>query len=166
MADNKAADKEVEDEEAVGDEAVSENDTAQQEDEGDVSDVSASADSSSDENEIRGNSSDTKLRECVTQLIQVDNCEAICLEGKADKLEGFLCSVSQMTPSEKKRSIMTSLAASTEAEVVEHRRGYGIRDKLPYIPPLVGKATTDMSLALPVAMNTVPTSRAPTVSTR
>ncbi|TYZ63857.1 hypothetical protein PybrP1_002327, partial [[Pythium] brassicae (nom. inval.)] len=95
--------------------------------------------SDEDESEIRIDSSDNELRDRVTQLIQADGCEARCLEGKADKPEAFICSISQMAPREKKTSIMTWLAVPTEAEVMERRRRYGICNKSPYILPLVGK---------------------------
>ncbi|RLN89292.1 hypothetical protein BBJ28_00024605 [Nothophytophthora sp. Chile5] len=43
---------------------------------------------------------DDDLRAKVTRLIQEDPCEKRCLEGKADQLEKFLCSLSQMTAGE------------------------------------------------------------------
>ncbi|KAG2897257.1 hypothetical protein PC119_g17503 [Phytophthora cactorum] len=54
--------------------------------------------------------SDDQLREEVTSLIQRDNCEERCLQGKAAELYNFSCSLSHMSSREKKQSVMTALA--------------------------------------------------------
>uniref|UniRef100_H3H4Y9 DUF7869 domain-containing protein n=1 Tax=Phytophthora ramorum TaxID=164328 RepID=H3H4Y9_PHYRM len=81
---------------------------------------------------------DCDLTSEVTRLIREDVCTKRCLEGKAAKLEQFLCSLSQMTGGERKQSIMTALAVLKETDTVQRHRGTGVRDQYHYYLPLVG----------------------------
>uniref|UniRef100_H3H7Q0 DUF7869 domain-containing protein n=1 Tax=Phytophthora ramorum TaxID=164328 RepID=H3H7Q0_PHYRM len=81
---------------------------------------------------------DCDLTSEVTRLIREDVCKKRCLEGKAAKLEQFLCSLSQMTGGERKQSIMTALEVLKETDTVQRHRGTGVRDKYHCYLPLVG----------------------------
>ncbi|KAG2857645.1 hypothetical protein PC118_g14549 [Phytophthora cactorum] len=71
--------------------------------------------------------SDDQLREEVTILIQRDNCEERCLQGKAAELENFSRSLSHISSREKKQSVMTALAMLMKMDTAVRRRGTGER---------------------------------------
>ncbi|OWZ07706.1 hypothetical protein PHMEG_00019863 [Phytophthora megakarya] len=79
------------------------------------------------------------LRDAVTRLIGEDTCDKKCLEGKAKELEQFLCSLSQMSSSEKKHSIMTTLAVLKKTDTVIRHRDHGLREQFNYYLPLKGR---------------------------
>ncbi|KAG2887989.1 hypothetical protein PC114_g18574 [Phytophthora cactorum] len=83
--------------------------------------------------------SDDQLREEVTSLIQRDNCEERCLQGKAAELYNFSCSLSHMSSREKKQSVMTALAMRMKMDTAVRRRGTGERLVFSYYLPLVGR---------------------------
>ncbi|KAG3016599.1 hypothetical protein PC121_g17454 [Phytophthora cactorum] len=76
--------------------------------------------------------SDGQLREEVTSLIQRDNCEERCLQGKAAELENFSRSLSHMSSREKKQSVMTALAMLMKMDTAVRRRGTGERPVFSY----------------------------------
>lgn len=81
---------------------------------------------------------DGDLRSKVSRLIQEDACKKKCLEGKTSQLEQFLCSLSQMSSSERKQNILTALAVLKETDTVQRHRGYGLREQFHYYLLLVG----------------------------
>eukprot|EP00644_Phytophthora_capsici_P005104 jgi/Phyca11/96482/e_gw1.1.456.1 len=81
---------------------------------------------------------DHDLQHAVSSIIQTDECDNRCVEGKAKELESLLCSVSTMNREEKQISIYTLLGTLMQVPV-DRARGYGLRDKFNYYLPFVGK---------------------------
>ncbi|OWY95453.1 LOW QUALITY PROTEIN: hypothetical protein PHMEG_00034537, partial [Phytophthora megakarya] len=92
---------------------------------------------SMEETSIILNSED--LRDAVTRLIGEDTCDKKCLEGKTKELEQFLYSLSQVSSSEKKQSIMITLAVLKKTDTDLRHRDHGLREQFNYYLPLIGR---------------------------
>ncbi|DBA05419.1 TPA: hypothetical protein N0F65_007581 [Lagenidium giganteum] len=83
--------------------------------------------------------SDPDVKDNVTELIRCDPCASKCLQGKAGALEHLLCSVSQMTHSEKATNLLILIAVLMKTETAERRRGHGVREKFHYYLLFLGR---------------------------
>ncbi|POM74306.1 LOW QUALITY PROTEIN: Hypothetical protein PHPALM_8764 [Phytophthora palmivora] len=100
-----------------------------------LSDNVESGEEATMETSINLNSDD--LQEKIASLIEADPCTSKCVKGKEAAIGGFLCSLSQMSSSERKQSILTALAVLKEADTVVRHRGSGLREQFNYYLPLV-----------------------------
>ncbi|EGZ29438.1 hypothetical protein PHYSODRAFT_375757, partial [Phytophthora sojae] len=122
------------------DEDWSEKEMSAEEDDEDERLTGESVESASeDEEDISINLIEVDLRQKVAALIQADACERRCLEGTAREIKWLVCSLSQMTRSERVTSIYTMLALLMQTDTVERRRGGGAREKFHYYLPFIGQ---------------------------
>ncbi|EGZ20012.1 hypothetical protein PHYSODRAFT_387604, partial [Phytophthora sojae] len=90
------------------------------------------------EEDISINLIEVDVHQKVTGLIRADKCERRCLQGKAQELQSLVCSVSQMTKSERMTFVYSMLGVLMQTDTVERRRGKGEREKFNYYLPFVG----------------------------
>ncbi|ETI43359.1 hypothetical protein F443_11666 [Phytophthora nicotianae P1569] len=81
------------------------------------------------EEDISINLIENDVRQCVTDLITGDECEMGCLKGKSRELEWLMCSLGQMTKSEKTTCILTLVGVLMQTGTATRRRGKGERQK-------------------------------------
>ncbi|KAG6612312.1 uncharacterized protein IUM83_10682 [Phytophthora cinnamomi] len=81
---------------------------------------------------------DTDLNAQATEIIQSDQCENHCVQGKAEGLESLLCSLSQTSKQEKNISLYTLLAVFMQVPV-DRKRGSGELERFHYYLPFVGQ---------------------------
>ncbi|GMF64153.1 unnamed protein product [Phytophthora fragariaefolia] len=72
------------------------------------------------------------------RLVQEDPCESKCLEGLESDVEHLLMSLTRMEKSERVTGILTALAVLMKSDY-KTGRSHGVRGKLPYVLPLVGR---------------------------
>ncbi|POM81324.1 Hypothetical protein PHPALM_720 [Phytophthora palmivora] len=102
-----------------------------------LSDNVESGEEATMETSINLNSDD--LQGKIASLIEADPCTSKCLKDKETAIGGFLCSLSQMSSSERKQSKLTALAVLKEADTVLRHRGSGLREQFNYYLLLVGR---------------------------
>ncbi|EEY66469.1 uncharacterized protein PITG_23341 [Phytophthora infestans T30-4] len=145
-ADEGSEDEQESDEEAddSDDEDWSDDNEDEEEDEEASTGESGVSDAAEEEEDISINLIEVSLQQTVAGLIQADKCDRRCLQGKAQELEWLVCSISQMTRSEKLTSLYTMLGVLMQTDTVERHRGDGKREKCHYYLPLVGRVCRPM----------------------
>lgn len=103
-----------------------------------VADSESSSEETEGEQDIIINLMERDVHDMVLSLIKADACHRRCLEGKEQDLQSLVCSMSQMTRSEKLTSIYSMLGLLMQTDMVERRRGKGDRDKFNYYLQFVG----------------------------
>ncbi|ETN14120.1 hypothetical protein PPTG_07781 [Phytophthora nicotianae INRA-310] len=114
-----------------------EEDRSPDDDPDDVEVVTGESAGSEVEEDISINLIENDVRQCVTDLINGDECEMGCLKGKSRELEWLTCSLGQMTKTEKTTCILTLVGVLMQTAT--RRRGKGEREKFHYYLPFVGQ---------------------------
>ncbi|GMF15535.1 unnamed protein product [Phytophthora fragariaefolia] len=104
-------------------------------------DEEVTADSEGDDSaeaDISINLIDVNVNQKVTRLIKADNCERRCMQGKTHELEYLVCSVSQMTKSEKLTSVYSMIGVLMQTDTVQRSHSKGEQEKFNYYLSFVG----------------------------
>lgn len=81
-----------------------------------------SAESEAEEEDLSINLIDFDVVQRVTAVIREDECKKRCLEGKASELQWLICSLEQMSMSEKTTCILTLLGVLMQTDTAARQR--------------------------------------------